>query len=218
MDSFASTSESSFWDAHTHPSQGALSAQSIYSCGYTDSLEAACYRSLSIHPWHLTEGNYEAQWLWLCQHVHDSGVVAIGEVGLDKCADTPFDLQLRMFRQVAALSERLSLPLVLHVVKASNEIIQLRKALDARMPWVIHGFRGKRLLAEDYLRHGFYLSFGERYQADALRAVPAERLLLETDESAFPIEAIYRQAAKERQQSLGSLQTSVEQNIKKLFF
>ncbi len=218
MDSLASTSEFSFWDVHTHPSQMALSARAIYSCGYTDSLAVPCYRSLSIHPWFLTDGNYEDQWLWLGQRVHAPGVVAIGEVGLDKCADTSIDLQLRMFRQVVVLSERCALPLILHVVRASNEIIRLRKELDARMPWVIHGFRGGRQLAEDYLRHGLYLSFGEHYRADALRTVPAERLLLETDESSSSIETVYRQVAKDRQLSLESLQTSVEQNIKKLFF
>lgn len=207
-----------FWNVHTHLSQAEPTAHAVYSCTYTDRSAEGCLRSLSIHPWQLTEENCEAQWQWLCKHLHGAGVVAIGEVGLDKCAEAPFDLQLRLFRRVVALSEECALPLILHVVRASNEILRLRMELHVCQPWIVHGFRGKRPLAEEYVRHGLYLSFGEHFQADALRAVPQERLLLETDESPLPIETVYDRVASELQMSLASLQSIVEQNVQKLFF
>ncbi len=218
MGTLADNSVPAFWNVHTHPSQAEPIANAIYSCTYKDRHAEGCLRSLSIHPWQLTEENCEAQWQWLCKNLHGAGVVAIGEVGLDKCADVSFDLQLRQFRRVVALSEECDLPLILHVVKASNEILRLRKEVNARQPWIIHGFRGKRPLAEEYLRHGLYLSFGEHFQTEALRAVPQERVLLETDESALPIETVYDRVASELQLSPASLQSCVEQNVQKLFF
>ena len=46
-----------------------------------------------------------------------------------------------------SISERLSKPLILHIVKAYPEIIALRKSLRPAQPWIIHGFRGKPQLA-----------------------------------------------------------------------
>ena len=57
-----------------------------------------------------------------------------------------------------------------------------KRDLRPSNPWIIHGFRGKAALAEEYLKHGFYLSFGEKYQEAALCRVPADRLFIETDE------------------------------------
>ncbi len=212
------TSNPVFWNIHAHLSQAEPTAHAIYSCTYMDRFAEGCLRSVSIHPWQLTEENCEAQWQWLCTSLHGAGVVAIGEVGLDRCAEAPFDLQLSLFRRVVELSEEGALPLILHVVRASNEILRLRKELHARQPWIVHGFRGKRPLAEEYVRHGLYLSFGEHFQADALRAVPQERLLLETDESVLSIETVYGRVARELQLSPASLQSRIEQNVQELFF
>ena len=74
-------------------------------------------------------------------------------------------------------------PLVIHLVKAMSELLKLKQQIKPANPWIIHGFRGKAALAEECLRHGFYLSFGEKYQEEALRITPAGRLFLETDES-----------------------------------
>ena len=56
-------------------------------------------------------------------------------------------------------------------MKAVEELLKLKQRLQPANPWIIHGFRGKPALAQDYVRHGFYLSFGEKYQEESLRAV-----------------------------------------------
>ena len=45
-----------------------------------------------------------------------------------------------------------------------SELLKLKQQIKPANPWIIHGFRGKAALAEECLRHGFYLSFGEKYQ------------------------------------------------------
>ena len=80
------------------------------------------------------------------------------------------------------------------------------------MPWIIHGFRGKEILAEQLLRAGFYLSIGERFNPDAVRAIPDSRLLLETDTSSYSISQIITTIANVRNQTPEELIQVVSQN------
>ena len=132
-------------------------------------------------------------------------VLAVGEAGLDKLADAPMDLQVEVFRCQACLAEEVGKPLVIHLVRPSN-------------PWIIHGFRGKAALAEEYLKHGFYLSFGEKYQEVALCRVPADRLFIETDESEVSIGELYARAAEVRGISPEELGETLRRNVCKVFF
>lgn len=66
------------------------------------------------------------------------------------------------------------------------------------MPWIWHGFRGNRQTAEMLVGKGFYLSFGERWNADAVRSIPPERLLIETDDSQLSINQIAERIAAVR--------------------
>ena len=50
--------------------------------------------------------------------VSGSGVVAIGEAGLDTLAESPMDLQKEVFLAQANLAEETHKPLIIHCVKA----------------------------------------------------------------------------------------------------
>lgn len=145
-------------------------------------------------------------------------VLAIGEAGLDKLADAPMAVQMEVFEYQARLSVELDKPLVIHLVKAMSELLKLKQQIKPANPWIIHGFRGKPALAEECLRHGFYLSFGEKYQEEALRITPADRLFLETDESSVPVADLYSRAAEVRRVSLAELTEAIRENIAKVFF
>ena len=92
-----------------------------------------------------------------------------------------------MFKRHVELSESLRKPLVIHDVKGHDIIAGARRDLAPTQPWVIHGFRRKPEVAEMLLRAGCYLSFGEQFNADTLRATPEDRILAETDESPLDI-------------------------------
>ena len=178
----------------------------------------AHYLSLSVHPWSLTITNLPHQLRWVKSHLSDPRVIALGETGLDKLCAVPLPLQERAFRAMASISEQHRLPLILHVVKCAAEIIALKKELHPSMPWIIHGFRGKVELAQTYLRQGFYLSFGERYQDAALQFVPSSRFLLETDENTVDISELYKRAARLRNLSPDLLVQGVTSTLSTLFF
>ena len=176
------------------------------------------YASFGLHPWSLSASTLSSEIESMEQLLTDNRFIAIGEAGLDKLCDTPWELQMQAFRLQAELADRLNLPLIIHAVKAHNEIMQLKMQLKARNTWIIHGFRGKPELANQYLQAGFYLSFGERYNVQSLLAVSSSRLLFETDDSQHSILDIYQQAAPILSLSAHELLTQTMQNIDKVFF
>ncbi len=123
-------------------------------------------------------------------------VLAIGETGLDALRGGDLAVQTELFKCHAAISEELKKPLIIHAVKTFQQIIALRNSLRPTLPWIIHGFRGKEEMAVQLLKHGFYLSLGEKFNPEAARVIPAACLLVETDESPLPIEQIALQVKK----------------------
>ena len=177
--------------------------------------------SVGIHPWYVPAAitsNVRCEMNVLSSLVGHPQVLAIGEAGLDKLADAPMAVQMEVFEYQARLSVELGKPLVIHLVKAMSELLKLKQQIKPANPWIIHGFRGKPALAEECLRHGFYLSFGEKYQEEALRITPADRLFLETDESSVLVADLYSRAAEVRRVSLAELTEAIRENIAKVFF
>ncbi len=207
------------FDIHTHlvaPCQEQAIAS--FSVGTESIGEKVVYASVGIHPWYLAEPDADRLLKLLEQQLQDDRVVALGEAGLDRLRGCSLDVQISVFRREVALAEEYGLPMVIHCVKAFNELIQQKKELRPRQPWIIHGFRGKEHVALDLLRHDCYLSFGARFQEEAVRAVPLERLFIETDESPESIEEICRRIAKARGVSPEELAEAVNKNVRAVFF
>lgn len=207
-----------YFDVHTHrASMGSKLA--IKACFVNDiPLTAMTTISVGIHPWYLTEENADYQLHWLKEMVKNPNVVAIGECGMDRLRGISIDKQLSIFKKCIDLSERMSLPVIIHAVKCTDELIRLKKDLKPHMPWIIHGFRGNVFMAKSLINQGFYLSFGERYQEESLKCTPLDRLFLETDESQLPIEDIYRKAARDYGITMELLMESIISNAKKFLF
>lgn len=180
---------------------------------FTSKSTSSHYYSVGIHPW-----KPDASLLpKVRQYTSFPSVVAIGETGLDKLkATTPaeWDLQRSLFEAQIRLSEEVKKPLIIHCVKAWEELLYIRKAIQPTTPWIIHGFRGKKTLATQLLNTGCYLSFGSLYQQDALRiAWDAHRLLAETDNKTIDIRTIYEQIADSLHISLEELSEEIEKSL-----
>lgn len=209
-------------DIHTHQLP-VVSGEAIVNC-YPETFapQEGCWYSVGIHPWHLMpsadQGEQDDRRKILAGLANHSQVLAIGEAGLDKLADAPMAMQIEFFEHQARLAMEVDKPLVIHLVKAADELLKLKQTLRPTNPWIIHGFRGKAAMAQEYLRHGFYLSFGKKYQEEALRITPVERFFIETDESVIPVAELYERAAHLRGVTGDELLESVQQNIRKVFF
>lgn len=206
-------------DIHTH--QLSVPGKVIVSClPDTFCPQEGGWYSVGIHPWQLdsydwTDTAFRAHFEALVRHPQ---VLAVGEAGLDKLISVSLDSQTDALRYQADVAEAIGKPLVLHLVKATAELLALKREFNPRVPWIVHGFRGKAQLAQDLVRHGLYLSFGARYQEEALRQMPADRLFLETDESDVPISDLYERAALVRGVTCDELVETVSRNVQSVFF
>ena len=205
-------------DIHTHRSMEADGFR-IINC--SPDAFAPCpgqWYSVGIHPWSLRGDIPQEVWERLQAAVTHPQVLAIGEAGLDKLTDASMALQETVFIRQAKMADAAGKPLIVHLVKATDALLRLKKELKPRVPWIIHGFRGKAQLAEELLRHGFYLSFGAKFQAEAVRTVPLSSLFIETDESLAPITETYGRVAAVRRIPLEELCKAIRANVQSVFF
>jgi TatD DNase family protein len=119
---------------------------------------------------------------------YEAGIVAIGETGLDFHYDhSPRAVQLRLFEAQLQLAADLALPAVVHSRDADRETIAVLENLPAGVRGVLHCFTGGPELLEAGLDAGWFVSFSgiasfKKFDAaHLLRAVPDDRLLVETD-------------------------------------
>lgn len=120
--------------------------------------------------------------------------VAVGEIGLDLYWDKSFlDQQLQALRQQMIWAEELGLPVCLHVRKAHNELFALLRDLNRpQYSGVMHCFGGSVQEAHRAVEMGFHIGIGgvvtykKATLADVARAVPLDRILLETDAPYLP--------------------------------
>ena len=117
------------------------------------------------------------------------GAVAIGECGLDYHYDNaPRDLQRRAFAAQIDIARRHSRPIVVHTRDAEDDTAAMvSEAGNAGVTGVLHCFTGSLELAITALEAGWYLSFSgivtfRNWSGDdVVRAVPADRILIESD-------------------------------------
>ena len=172
--------------------------------------------SAGIHPWYIPD-NLPETLETLKALTLKSNMMAIGECGLDKLCQTPFELQKEIFKAQIAISEERKKPLIIHCVKSYNEIVELKKETNSTQTWIIHGFRGKPEVATMLTKAGIVLSIGERFNPESVKTIAIEKLLIESDESTMPIEDIYKNIAELRNISLAELGKEVEKTYKKIF-
>ncbi|MBP2679018.1 MAG: magnesium-dependent deoxyribonuclease, TatD family, and radical domain iron-sulfur, partial [Deltaproteobacteria bacterium] len=117
-------------------------------------------------------------------------VVAIGETGLDFHRDrAPRDAQRAAFREQIRLARRRALPVVIHDRDAHDEVLSILSEEKAEeVGGIIHCFSGDLAMARRAIAMNFLVSIpgaitykGSEKQVEAVRALPLDRLLIETD-------------------------------------
>ena len=115
---------------HTHLPLGApdtLEVQSLHFGQVKNSVASA--QSVGLHPWHVEALDWDESKRWLQALAENHNTVAIGEAGLDKVCNTPWEKQLQAFEYCISVSESLKLPLIIHCVRAFSDILHLKKRL-----------------------------------------------------------------------------------------
>jgi len=158
--------------------------------------------STGLHPWKIpSHVDLEALHSQLTYLAGYRNVVALGEAGLDKSLRISIELQTAVLEVHIRVSEQLHKPLILHCVRAYQEMLSLRKKTRAVQPWIFHGFNGPAQLAMQCLKENCLLSFGKAILHNNSRAthsllqLDVGSFFLETDDATIDIERIYEYTA-----------------------
>ena len=146
------------------------------------------WSTAGIHPHEVSEaGDGDLRLVQELAATHPE-IVAIGETGLDYFYDhSPRDLQRRWFEAHLGVAADLDLPIVIHTREAGDDTIEVLRNAPKSVRKVLHCFTGSLRLLEVGLEEGCYVSFAgiitfSKFDGqDAVRAVPGDRLLAETD-------------------------------------
>jgi len=210
-------------DIHTHNSEKEEDVLKIKNVYLGDSVDSDTYFSVGLHPWHISDDNVDISDV-LNSIKSNKNLLAVGEIGLDKNIDVPINKQGEVLHEQLIFAEQNELPIILHIVKAFNEIIEIKSKWCYNQPWIIHGFNKKIELAKQLLDKGFYLSFGasvmneKSNSVDVLRGIDVSRIFIETDDQTeYGIKEIYKRISEIKEMPLDDLKIQIEQNFKKVF-
>ncbi len=181
------------------------------------------FYTLGLHPWFIDRQDCQAALAKITAVLDDPNLLGIGECGLDKAIDTDLTVQMGVFNSQIALAEKFHKPLIIHCVRAFNELTQCKKHCRSAVPWIIHGFTGRPELARQLIRQDFYLSFGQALLhgnanlCKVMSETPLDKLFLETDAAEISIREIYAAAAKILGLELETLQQQLLSNFQRVF-
>ncbi len=177
--------------------------------------------SIGIHPWYIEPANWQQQLNEIKVLLGKKNVLALGECGLDRICKTDFDLQKAVFTSQVQLANEFNKPLMIHCVRAHDEVLKILKDTPAVVPVIFHGFHNKLAVAEKIVNAGHWLSFGKALQQPSMQAVlqamPMHKIFLETDDATLPIGSIYSEAAAVKNMTVDELSLQIEENFKSVF-
>ncbi|GJZ44114.1 putative TatD related DNase [Tanacetum coccineum] len=147
--------------------------------------------SFGLHPWYITDRS--SNWLTSLRELcHANPSAAVGEIGLDKGSHgktIDFADQVETFRLQLQLAKELKRPASVHCVRAYGDLLEIMKSIGPFPEGVIlHSYLGSAEMVPEFAKLGAYFSFSgflmalkETKAKKMVKAVPSDRILLETD-------------------------------------
>ncbi len=150
--------------------------------------QGTVFPCLGLHPTSV-DSNWEAE-LQLLDKYLDKDIRAIGEIGMDCYWSKEFvEQQKEVLRIQLELADRLNLPVIIHSRESTELIINVIKGCrHLRMRGVFHAYSGSaetyrelQRLGDWYIGIGGVLTYKKASIAEAVKQMPLDRILLETD-------------------------------------
>ena len=178
--------------------------------------------SIGIHPWYIDEDRLKSDLKSIEQKLQLKECLALGECGLDKRIEIPFQKQIKVFQQQIEVVQKTTKPIILHCVASFQEVIAIKKEMNVENPMIIHGFSKNEQVAKSLLNNGFYLSFGKYLLRNpdlekVFTFAPENQILLETDTIEESIYQVYEKAASIKGISVEEMKTIVFTNFSRIF-
>lgn len=180
------------------------------------------YYSIGIHPIYIDRSNVAEDLAKIEIHLKDERCVAIGEIGLDKLCPINFDTQIDVFKQQLIVAETTQTPVIIHCVRAYQEILHIRKTMRISVPFIFHGYNKNQQLAHQIIASGCKLSFGKNLLYNQnLQTIFAQisenEFFLENDDSPIPIETIYQKASEIKNTTVEAIVQVTTKNFRSIF-
>jgi TatD DNase family protein len=176
-------------DAHTHTKNLSTSCY-ILTKEELNSLETTSACSAGIHPWDLDSIDDPSILLSKVELLASKKqIIAVGETGIDRIKNTDIQYQIKIFKDHWLIAEKHQLPLVIHNVRASSDLIHFLKHHKSSTPWLIHDYSGNTNEANEFLKFhpNCYFSFsprllGSKKKMETMKSIPINRVLIESDD------------------------------------
>lgn len=214
-------------DIHTHripAGTGKLFILNRFPDNHLPELSPGGFFSVGLHPWYVGDRqDIKQQMGRLEKMASQDGIIAVGECGLDKVCKSDWPLQLEAFLWQCDLAENLNKPVILHCVRAWNDMYHLHRRKNPSVPWILHGYDANEMVTSQLLQQGFYFSFGKALLDEDSNAhksfllVPPDKIFLETDEENLPIQNIYEKASELMDIKISTLAEQIEWNFRQVF-
>jgi len=143
------------------------------------------YFTIGYHPWWIEAPITNTQQEQLSIRLSDFNCLALGEIGLDNLKGPEMKQQMAILRSQLPLAIEFDQPVIIHCVRAFDQLIKIKKEFPEIDRWCIHGYGRHAILAKQLIDQGFYLSLmpglpRSKY-AELFQNLPIDRLFLETD-------------------------------------
>ncbi len=185
--------------------------------GFDNPIHTNTIFSIGIHPWDAFELNSTTVFENYIKH---QNCVAIGECGLDKLHKLNFELQKKIFVTQLDLAIKYQKPVIIHCVKAFDELLEIANHYIIKIPLIIHGFNKSFQLLQQLINKGFYVSLHnsvfDKHEYN-FSEIPLTKIFLETDNNLLVIKDIYQKAAFSFQLSENELKEKIYINFTTLF-
>ncbi len=145
--------------------------------------------SFGLHPWFIAERSPDWR-ATLEKMLLEHPAAAVGEIGIDHAIDDRDDAeQETVFLAQMELARTLNRPVSIHCRRAWGRLVELLDQFgELPRGLLIHCFGGSAEIAVELVKRGGYISFSgsitrpnARKAGPAIRAVPDDRILIETD-------------------------------------
>ncbi|OFZ18842.1 MAG: hydrolase TatD [Bdellovibrionales bacterium RBG_16_40_8] len=155
---------------------------------YVKKYQPVVFGTLGFHP-HDAKDFSPMSEKFMREHLNNSRIVAVGEIGLDYYYNhSPQDTQREVFRRQMSIANEFQLPVEIHTRDAEADTIDILKEFTGKVKGLLHCFTGTQWLADQALAIGYNISISGVVTfknsvslRDVVKSIPLDRLHIETD-------------------------------------
>lgn len=182
------------------------------------------YRCAGVHPWWIHHFKLKDK-ITIRDFLLNEKILCIGEIGLDRSfKESDFSTQVDFFNfQLEIAIERSDKFIVIHCVKAYQEILNSVRDVGFEGRLIFHDYNGSEEMTRKLVNRGDYFSYGNMLfhrnskAMKSLSIIPINKLFIESDDQCrFSIQDAYNEASSFLKMSTEDLKVQCMRNFKHL--